>query len=66
MSGFAKRDGKDSLLMHAPILAVFSLFFLPLSLFLSLSPFFLLLVSYYSLVVGCSPFWSFLFLGPSL
>ena len=43
--------------MHAPIPAVFSLFVLPLSFFLS---FFLsvllLLVSYYSLVVSCSPF----------
>ena len=55
-SGFVKRDGKDSILMHAPIPAVFSLFFLPLSFFLSFSPFFLLLVSYYFLAVGCSPF----------
>ena len=54
-SGFAKREGKIGLLMHAPIPTVFSLFFLPLSLFLSLR-FFLLLVSYYSLAVGCSPF----------
>ena len=46
--------------------AVFSLFFLPLSFFLYFSQFFLLLVSYYSLAVSCSPFWSFLFLGPSL
>ena len=56
-SGFAKMEGKDGLLMHAPIPAVFSLFVLPLSFFLS---FFLsvllLLVSYYSLVVSCSPF----------
>ena len=38
-SGFAKREGKDGLLMHAPILAVFSLFVLPLSFFLSLRSF---------------------------
>ena len=55
-SGFAKSEGKDGLLMHALIPAVFSLFFLPLSFFLSFSLFFLLLVSYYSLVVGYSPF----------
>ena len=54
-SGLAKREEKDSLLMHAPILVVFSLFFLPLSFFLSFSPFFLLLVSYCFVVVGCSP-----------
>ena len=47
--------------MHAPIPAVFSLFFLPLSFFQSV-PFFLLLVSYYSLVVGC-PHLAFSFLG---
>ena len=64
-SEFAKKKGKYGLFIHAPISAVFSLFFLPLSFFLSL-PFFFLLVSYYSLVVGCSPFWSFLFLGPFL
>ena len=34
-SGFAKREGKDGLLMHAPIPVVFSLFVLPLSFFLS-------------------------------
>ena len=28
-SGFAKREGKDGLLMHAPIPAIFSFFFLP-------------------------------------
>ena len=39
-NGFAKREGKDGLLMHAPIPAVFSLFVLPLSFFLSFSPFF--------------------------
>ena len=32
-SGFAKREGKDGLLMHAPISAVFSLFILPLYFF---------------------------------
>ena len=51
--GFSKSEVKDGLLMHAPITAVFSLFVLPLSFFLSIL---LLLVSYYSLVVGCSPF----------
>ena len=59
-SGFAKREGKDGLLMHAPIPAVFSLFVLPLSFFLSVLS--LLLVSYYSLAVGCSPFLVFPFL----
>ena len=39
--------------MHAPISAVFSLFVLPLSFFLSVLS--LLLVSYYSPAVGCSP-----------
>ena len=34
--GLLKRDGKYSLLMHTPIFAVFSLFSLPLSLFISL------------------------------
>ena len=34
-SGFAKREGKDGLLMHASIPAMFSLLFLPLSFFLS-------------------------------
>ena len=53
-SGFAKREGKDGLLMHAPIPAVFSLLFLPLSFFLFILS--LLLVSYYSPAVGCSPF----------
>ena len=54
-SGFAKREGKDGLLMHAPIPAAFSLFFLPLYFFLSLRSFFffLLLVFYYYLVMGC-------------
>ena len=56
-SGFAKREEKDGLLMHVPIPAVFSLFILPFSFFLS---FFLsvllLLVSYYSLAVSYSPF----------
>ena len=70
-SGFAKREEKDSLLMHALIPAmfsqsidacpyscrVFSLLFTTffLSFFLSFSPFFLLLVSYCTVVVGCSP-----------
>ena len=40
-SGFAKREGKDGLLVHAPIPAAFSLFFLPLS-FFSLCSFFTL------------------------
>ena len=40
--------------MHAPIPAVFSLLFLPLSFFLFVLS--LLLVSYYSPAVGCSPF----------
>ena len=39
-NGFAKREGKDGLLMHAPIPAMFSLFFLPLYFFLSLRSFF--------------------------
>ena len=39
-SGFAKREGKDGLFMHALIPAVFSLFVLPFSFFLSFSPFF--------------------------
>ena len=55
-SGFAKREGKDGLLMHASIPAVFSLLFLPLSFFLSfflsLHSFFTLVSNYY-LVVGC-------------
>ena len=63
-SGFAKREGKDGLLMHAPIPAVFSLFVLPLSFFLSILS--LLLVSYYSPAVGYSPFLVLPFLGPSL
>ena len=41
-SGFAKREGKDGLLMHAPISTVFSIFFLPLFFF------FLSLRSFYS------------------
>ena len=60
-SGFAKRERKDGLLMHAPIPTVFSLFVLPLSFFLYVLS--LLLVSYYSPVVGCSPFLVFPFLG---
>ena len=63
-SGFSKSEVKDGLLMHAPIPAVFSLFFLPLPFFHFIL--FLLLISNYYLAVGCSPFWSFLFLGPSL
>ena len=59
-SGFAKREGKDGLLMHAPTPAVFSLFVLPLSFFLSVLS--LLLVFYYSLTVCCSPFVVFPFL----
>ena len=47
--------------MHAPIPAVFSLFVLPLSFFLSILSFFL--VSYYSLAMGCSPFLVFPFFG---
>ena len=58
-SGLAKREGKDGLLMHAPILAVFSLFVLPLSFFLSVLS--LLLVSYYFPTVGYSPFLVFPF-----
>ena len=50
--------------MHAPIPAVFSLFVLPLSFFHSIL--FLLLISNYYLAVGCSSFWSFLFLCTSL
>ena len=53
-SGFAKREGKYGLLMHAPIPAAFSLLFLPLSFFLSVLS--LLLVSYYYPSVGCSLF----------
>ena len=45
--------------MHVPILAIFSLFVLPLSFFLSVLS--LLLVSYYSPAVGCSPFLVFPF-----
>ena len=48
--------------MHAPIPAVSSLFVLPLSFFLSLCSS-LLLVSYYSPAVGCSPFLVFPFPG---
>ena len=47
--------------MHAPIPAIFSLFVLPLSFFLSILSFFL--VSYQSLAVGCSPFLVFPFFG---
>ena len=60
-SGLAKREGKDGLLMYAPIPAVFSLFVLPLSFFLSVLS--LLLVFNYYLAVGCSPFLVFLFPG---
>ena len=52
-SEFAKRKEKDGLLMYASISAMFSLFFLPLSFFLFVL---LLLVSYYFLTIGCSPF----------
>ena len=52
-SGFAKREGKDGLLMHAPISAVFSLFFLPFYFFLFVL---LPLFSYYSLTIDCFPF----------
>ena len=47
--------------MHAPIPAVFSLFVLPLSFFLSVLSLFL--VSYYSPAMGCSPFLVFPFPG---
>ena len=51
-SGFAKREGKDGLLMHAPISAMFSLFFLP--------PFFVVVVVvvvvYHCLAMGHFPF----------
>ena len=47
--------------MHALIPAVFSLFVLPLSFFLFVLS--LLLVSYYSPAVGCSPFLVFPFPG---
>ena len=60
-SEFAKREGKDGLLIHAPIPAAFCLFFVPLSFFLSVLS--LLLVSYYSPVVGCSLFLVFPFPG---
>ena len=52
-SGFAKREGKDGLLMHTPISTVFSFFFLPLYFFLFVL---LPLFSYHSLTIGCSPF----------
>ena len=39
-SEFAKREGKDGLWMHAPNSIMFSLFFLPLSFFLSLCSFY--------------------------
>ena len=48
-SMFAKKEGKDGLLMHAPIPTAFSLFFLPISFFLSVL--FLLLISNYYLAV---------------
>ena len=47
--------------MHAPIPAVFSLFVLPLSFFLYVLS--LLLVSYYSPAVSCSPLLVFPFPG---
>ena len=47
--------------MHAPNSAIFSLFVLPLSFFISIL--FLLLVSYYSPVMGCFPFLVFPFPG---
>ena len=47
--------------MHAPIPAIFSLFILPLSFFLSVLS--LLLVFYYSLAMCCSPFVVFPFPG---
>ena len=40
-SGFVESEGKYGLLMHAPISTMFSLFFLPLSIFFSFFPFFL-------------------------
>ena len=66
-SGFAKREEKDDLLMHAHIPIAFSLFFLPLSFFLFVL--FLLLISNYYLVMGCFshlglfPFLGYLSLG---
>ena len=63
-SEFAKREGKDGLLMHAHISAMFSLFFLPLSFFLSLCSFYSLVSDYY-LVMGCfSPLGIFPFESP--
>lgn len=49
--------------MHAPILTIFSLFFLPISFFLSI------LFNLSFLLLSCCglfPLWFFLFLGPSL
>ena len=68
-SGFAKRERKDSLLMHALIFAMFSLFFLPLS----FSPFFLSFlvfqftpglpwVAFFSLPLSSLSFFSMFFL----
>ena len=52
-----KREGKDSLLMHALIFAVFSLFFLPLFFFLfSVLSFFLNFFVFLCLAIGHSPF----------
>ena len=39
-SGFAEREGKDGLFIHALISAMFSLFFLPVSFFLFLHYFY--------------------------
>ena len=70
-SGFAKREGKNGLLMHAPISAMFSFFFLPLffflSFFLSFSFFLSILVTLSFWLLSCRglffslryfPFWS--------
>ena len=68
-SGFAKREGKDGLLMHAPISVVFSFFFLPLffPFFLSFSFFLSILVTLSFWLLSCRglffylgyfPFWS--------
>ena len=69
MSGFAKREGKDDLLMYTLIPTVFSLFFLPLSFFLSvLFTLGCLLPSCRGLFfsLGYFPFWIPLSLGASL
>ena len=66
---FAKRGGKDGLLMHAPIPAMFSLFFLPLSFFLFLRSFYSwFLTTFLSWVVPLLvfPFLGSLSLGASL